>query len=149
MAWEPLILKGYLKMGLGDGLTGGSAGMTDVSDQVTEFQLLFERDTIEIPATLGQPRQARVGGAKYSIRVGYLSANNGTGVWSILESAFASSQGYVSFEGAMTDDAISATNARYFGTLLATGAALGGTAEDVVQDSQTFPLKSTWTKATT
>lgn len=149
MAWEPQILKGYLKMGLGDGLTGGSTGMTDVSDQVTGMQLIFERDTVEVPATLGQPRGTRAGGAKYSVKIDYLSANNGTGVWSILESAFATSQGYVSFEGAVTDDAVSATNPRYFGTIIATGAAIGGTAEDLQTDSQTFPLKSTWTKATT
>jgi hypothetical protein len=146
MAWEPLVLKGSLKLGTGSGLTSGQ--LLDVSDQVYAMQILINRNTVEVPATLGQPRGTRAGGTQYSVKVDYLSAVSGSGCWQIFEAALAAADGIVCWEGRMTDASISATNPSYRGELIVTGAAIGGTAEELSTDSQTFPLVSSYLKST-
>lgn len=146
MAWEPLVLKGSLKLGTGSGLTSGQ--LLDVSDQVTAMRIIRERNVVEVPATLGQPRGARAGGVRDQLQIDYLSAISGSGAWGIFEAAISAADGIVCFEGRLTDAAISATNPSYRGEIIITGAAIGGTAEELSTDSQTFPMVSTYLKST-
>lgn len=156
MAGSPLILTGNLKLGT----TVGTA--IDVTSEVLAFTLTAKRNTITIPPTWGGARQtARAGADTYEIKMDYLSgdiATAGQTVWQMLWNAVIDTSqvpaGSLYFEGTFNGAVVSATNPKYYGKLLVTGADIGGTAQDLSKDSQTFmlidrPAVVTSTNATT
>jgi hypothetical protein len=139
----PLILKGNLAVGT-DSLTAA-----DVSDQVLGFTIIAERDTVDIPATLASAKSKRAGGVAYSIKIDFFSSDgDDADLFRVFWDTFATADGQLYFEGSVADDAVSATNPLWSGTFIVTGAQLGGDAEGLSQDSQTFPLIAAPTIAT-
>ena len=156
MAGSALILGGNLKLGT----TAGTA--IDITSEVTAMTLTVKRAVINIPPTWGGARATyRAGADTYEIKFDYFSsdiATSGTTVWQMLWAASIdtaqSPAGSLYYEGTFNGGVVSATNPKYYGRLLVTGADLGGTANDLSKDSQTFmlidrPGVATSTNATT
>lgn len=128
MAFAPLILTGNLTI-----------GGTDVSEQVTAFTFSGERDTVEIPATLGARMSFAGGNDKYEVEIEYLSDTDATAVSQILWTALADTAGTIEVAGTFRPEPVSATNPQWVATALVTGVGIGGTVNEVGVDSQTFP----------
>lgn len=131
---EPLILKGNLKLGT----TAETA--VDVSEEVTTFKVMGEVSVVEIPPTLARERRNRGGSATYSLEIGYLSSDEADGVFRLLWAAIGSQSKELYFEGSMRDDVVSADNPLYTGRIIVVGAAVGGEAEALSTDSNTYPM---------
>lgn len=130
----PLIFKGVFCVDDG-------GGMTDVSDEITKAQLHIIVDTLEIPATAGQTKSARGGGAMATIEIGFLATDGTDGtLFPKLWAAAATAAKTLAFSLKMRDGAESASNPQWTGTMIVAGAELGGDAEALSQSSQTFPL---------
>lgn len=130
----PLVLKGYLKLGATE------LGVADVSDSILALRISADSDTIEVPATLGTPKGARKGGTRWSIEIGYLSTDEADGVTQLFYDATIDPDGILFFEGAVTDDPISADNALWSGSFICSGFELGGDAEALSTGSRTYTM---------
>lgn len=131
----PLVLKGNLAIGV------DAMSATDVSDSVTAFRITTDRDIVDVPATLAGPKSFRAGGAQYHIEVSYLSTDDDTtsALFAQFWNAVASADGILYFEGSMRDGTVSDANPLWSGEFIVTGAGIGGNAEELSIDSQTFP----------
>lgn len=131
----PLVLKGNLAIGI----DAGSA--VDVSDSITALKITANRDIVDVPATLAGPKSFRAGGAQYAVEISYLSTDEDPDdtVFAMFWTAIASADGILYFEGSMRDGTVSDANPLWSGEFIVTGAAIGGDAEALSTDSQTFP----------
>jgi hypothetical protein len=132
----PLIFKGILCLAV-----AGSGSYTDVSDELTAAKIRFAVDEIDIPATAGQPGSTRGGGVMAFLDVGFLSTDGSGGtLYPMLYAAAATATGELDFILRYRDGAKGATNPQWCGTVIVTGGALGGDAETLSADSQSFPM---------
>lgn len=130
----PLVLKGFLKLG------STALGVVDVSDSILALRLSADSAEVEVPATLGTPIGARKGGTKWHIEIGYLSTDEADGVTQLFYDATIDPDGILFFEGAVTDDPISADNGLWTGSFICTGFELGGDAEALSTGSRTYTM---------
>lgn len=133
----PLILRGNLRIGTND------TTAVAVGNEVTDFTVSATADIITIPPTMNNPTGYRGGAAAFSVKIGYLSTDGTDGVlfpilWAAISSPTGNKQLY--FEGCLRDAVISAANPLWTGTLIVSGANVGGTVQTVSVDSLTFPL---------
>lgn len=139
-----LVLKGNLKIGP----VAGS--LVDVSEQVTGYTIMASRDTVQVPATLSGPKSARAGGVQYQLKVDYFASDGSASddLLRVFWATFGTADGQLAFSANTEDGATSATNPLWSGTFIVTGAQLGGAAEGLSTDSQTFPMTGAPTIAT-
>jgi hypothetical protein len=121
----------------------------DFSDAITHAVLKVTADEVEVPATLGAPKAKRKGGLLYEIELNYLSSDAAAQLFTALWTAAETDTGEADFTLKMRDGAISTDNPEWSGTLIVMGAAVGGDAEALSEDSQTFSLTGAPTKDTT
>lgn len=148
MATTPfVILTGNCKI-------GASAGTAvDVKDAVTAFTLRGARSVVEVPATLATGEISRLAGtATYELEIAYLGDDAATTaltmiLWDALDPT-SNPTGRLYFEGNLHGGTTSATNPKWSGTFIATGADFGGEVGSLSATSQTFPLIARPTRAT-
>lgn len=125
-------------------IVGGSfmVGEVDFSDAITKVTLQATADEIEIPATLATPKTSRKGGVKYELVIEYLSNDTSltAELFSVLWTALTTTDGELAFTLMERDGSVGAANPSWSGTFIALGAAVGGDADGLSTDSQTFPL---------
>lgn len=139
----PVILKGNLAIGTSEGTA------VDVSDVVTGFTIMAARDIIAIKPTLSKGKRNKAGGTGYSLKVDYLVSDQSLtdDLFSIFWASFATPTGELYFEGSVRDGAVGAANPQWQGLFIVNAASLGGGAETVLEDSNTFPMVDAPTRA--
>lgn len=145
---DPIILTGNLKIG------ASSTTAFEVGDNVTGMKLTGTRAIIEIPSTLATTTSSRrAGQANYELQVDYMPSDDATTTaafnlfWNALADVTAGAEGQLYFEGSMRAGSVSTSNPKWSGTIIVTGAAIGGTANELATDSQTFPLTAAPTRS--
>ncbi len=134
----PLVFTGQLCLS-----SDGGSTWVDVSDEVSKAIYHPAKDAVQVPATLGKPKTVRGGGNDPgTLEVGFLSTD-GTGgtIFPMFWAAAATVAGTLKF--ALTMHAAtgeSPTNPLWCGEIIVSGAMLGADAEQLSQDSQSFPL---------
>ena len=147
---DPIILTGNLKLG------ATTATLFEVGDNITGMKITGERDIIELPSTLATTTGSRRAGSDhYTLQIDYLPSDDNSTTstfmlfWNQLSDVTAGFEGYIYYEGSMRASAVSSANPRWSGAAIVTGAAIGGTANDLSTDSQTFPCVAKPTRSNT
>lgn len=147
---DPIILTGNLKLGT------TTANLYEVGDNVTGMKITGTRAIIEIPSTLATTTASRRAGQDtYELQVDYLPSDDATTtstfnlLWNALSDTTAGAEGFIYYEGSMRAGSVSTSNPKYSGAVIVTGAAIGGTANELSTDSQTFPCVAKPTRSNT
>jgi len=145
---DPLILTGNLKLGT------TTSTLFEVGDNITAFKITGTRAIVEIPSTLASVTSSRrAGQATYEIQIDYMANDDATTTsafnlfWAQLDDVTAGVEGYIYYEGSMESGTVGTSNPRWSGAAIVTQAAIGGTANELVTDSVTFPCVARPTKA--
>ena len=144
MAFDPLIvLKGEFKMGADSGTA------VTYKAEVTSVELVRTRDLVEIPATWGTGiKEQRAGAVAQELRINMINDPQSSSLWAELWAQMDDADGQRYFEVVLKDGAVSASNPKFSGTCIVTGASIGGASGSVSQNSITMPIVGTITKAT-
>lgn len=128
-------LSGFLRLGV------TADDVADVSAEVTAMTIKADVDEIDVPATLGAPKSSRAGGVKYTLSISYFSDGSPDTVFDLLWTAITTTADKVLFfEGAASDDPISADNPLFTGSVVVLGTQIGGTAEELMTADTDLPM---------
>lgn len=131
----PLVLKFNMRL-----TVPGSASL-DVSDQVTGIKIAAAADMLEIPPTGSTGKSRRKSSVDWTAQIDYMGNDAAaTDLARIFYTALLDADGYLGISGTMRAGAASSVNPRWFGSIVTAGFGIGGTQEQLVTDSQTFPF---------
>lgn len=131
----PLTLKFNMR------LTVPGAASIDVSDQVTGIKITAAAAMLDIPPTGSTGASSRKSSVKWNAQIDYMGNDAAsTDLARIFYAALLDTDGYLGISGTMRAGAASSINPRWFGSVVTSGLGLGGTQEQLVTDSQTFPF---------
>lgn len=130
----PVQLRGNLKL-------GAEAPLTDVKDYVSEMRIIFARDEIEVPGTLGKPKGKLAGDSEATLRIRLHSGFTVDSIWSILYAAIMTPASELLFEGSFDPGAISASNMQWEGTVVVLGLETGAEVGALRQQTLDLPIK--------
>lgn len=117
-------------------------GGTDVSTEVTAATIQGFTNDIVVPSTLGAPTTHAAGAKHYSIQIDYLADDSSTTttLFGILWAAVISASKELAFTVRYRPGAESATNPEWSGTLIVSGADIGGNVGELSSGSITCDL---------
>jgi len=119
-------------------------GATDHSDDITSLVINGTKATTEGGKTFGDASPTtEVGGAEWSVTINFNHDEGASdNVWSTLYTAFLTDSSEAAFTATLKDEAVSATNPEWSGTIIVTDLDIGGTVGDKKQQSKTYPMKN-------
>ena len=119
-------------------------GATDHSADITSIVITGTKATTEGGKTFADASPTvEVGGAEYSVTINFNhDEGDASNVFATLYTAFLTDSSEVAFTGTFKDEAVSATNPEWSGTIIVTDLDIGGTVGDKKQQSKTYPVKS-------
>jgi hypothetical protein len=108
-------------------------GGVDVSDEVTEVVLKGFTNNVQVPATLTAGNTNAAGATHYSIEIGYLSDDSSTTatLFGILWTAIGTASKELEFTARFRPGPQSPDNPEWSGTLVVSGADVGGKANEL------------------
>ncbi len=116
-------------------------GGTDVSDEVTGVHILGHVNDVQIPATLVTPVSHDGGATKYELQIDYISTDGTDGVlFPALWTAIGTDSKELAWTCLMRAGIESPTNPQWSGTIVVSGADLGGDVETLSTGSITCVL---------
>ena len=117
-------------------------GGVDVSAEVTGVILKGYTNDVVIPATLTNPITHAAGATHYDIQIDYLADDSSTSgtLFGLLWAAVGTASKELAFTVLMRPGVESPTNPSWAGTLVVTGADLGGKIHELATGSITCPL---------
>lgn len=102
-------------------------GGTDVSAEVTAVILKNTVNDVQIPATLAAGKSHAAGASKHEIQIDYLSTDGDTGVlFEKLWTAIGTDAKELAWTCLLRNGAVGVTNPQWAGTLVVSGADVGG-----------------------
>ncbi len=131
----PLVLKFNMR------LTVPLSASIDVSDQITGIKIMGAANMLDIPPTGSTGLSHRKSSVNWQAQLDYMANDAAsTDLARIFFVALLDTDGYLGISGTMRAGAASSVNPRWFGSIVTSGMGLGGTQEQLVTDSQTFPF---------
>ena len=125
-------------------------GGIDYSSAITSMVLNDTRATVTTPATFALAAETDAAGAhKRQATINFFSSHAAAGLWAELYDAIITDTAELAFTARFATGAISADNPEFRGTLIVLSLDIGGTVGELKAQSQTYPVKGTWTRHTT
>lgn len=117
-------------------------GGTDVTGEVTGFIMKGMTNDVQVPATLSAGTTHAAGSAHYSLQIDYLADDSSTTttLFGILWAAIGTASKELAFTARLRPGAQSPTNPEWSGTIVVTGASVGGNVEELSVGSVTCPM---------
>lgn len=110
----------------------------DVSDDVVTAQLTLERTSVEVPPSLGRRvAYAKAGGESWNLEITYRQSEIPQTVAEIIKAAAQTSDALVDFKLTLGEDE---DTDNWYGTVTVFGFGAGGTADSLLEDTQTLRL---------
>lgn len=116
-------------------------GGTDYSDEITNMVIRRRRNMTTKPATFGNSRESQKAGAVVEeVTITCLNDVAAAQVWAELWDAIDTDSGELAFTARLTSAAVGADNPTFSGTLVVTGAEVGGQVGQQNTQQWTFPI---------
>ena len=123
-------------------LTGSlTIGATDFSDSISSIVIKRTRNSVTVPATLGNIREVdKAGSLKEAVEINFFSDLAAASVWADLYDAIDTDSAELTFSGNLDVGATGADNPEFSGTFVVLGLDTGADVGSLREQSQTYPV---------
>lgn len=123
-------------------LTGSlTIGGLDVATTVSSIVIKRTRNSVTVPATLGNIRETQKAGAlQEAVEINFFSSLAAASLWADLYDAIDTDTAELAFTGRMNAGAVGADNPTFSGTFVVLGVDTGADVGALREQSQTYPV---------